>query len=425
MRDGDVGDDHAGRAGRSGPLLGGWITDNISWPWIFYINMPVGIVAAGVTWSIYRTRETPTRKLPIDCVGLGLLVLWVGALQIMLDKGKELDWFALDRRSSSLAVVAVVGFAFFLVWELTDEHPVVDLRLFARRNFWTGTLATVARLRPVLRQRRAAAAVAAAVHGLHRDRGRHGAGAGRRARDHAVADGRQERRARSTRAASRPSRSSSSRWCCGCARTSTRRPTSATLMIPTIIQGAAMAFFFIPLVTHHLSGLDAGPHRRRRRACPTSRASPPARSARRSSTTLWENRAALHHAQLAEQRSAAHDAATTQALAALQARPASRRSRALAQLNRLVDQQAFMLAANDIFYVSALLFLLLIAVVWLARPAKGPAQGGEAAPARTDVPAGDRLLLFQPARNGDGGRADREQRQGFRLGNGVWCAGDS
>src|SRR6267142_899692 len=76
-----------------GPLLGGWITDNISWPWIFYINVPVGLVAAAVTWLIYKKRETPTVKLPIDGVGLGLLVIWVGALQIMLDKGKDLDWF--------------------------------------------------------------------------------------------------------------------------------------------------------------------------------------------------------------------------------------------------------------------------------------------------------------------------------------------
>ena len=70
-----------------GPLLGGWITDNISWPWIFYINVPVGIAAAFVSWLIYHKRETPTAKVPVDGVGLGLLVLWVGALQIMLDEG--------------------------------------------------------------------------------------------------------------------------------------------------------------------------------------------------------------------------------------------------------------------------------------------------------------------------------------------------
>ena len=73
-----------------GPLLGGWITDNIAWPWIFYINVPVGIVSAIVVWVIYKERETPTCKLPIDGVGLGLLVIWVGAMQIVLDRGKDL-----------------------------------------------------------------------------------------------------------------------------------------------------------------------------------------------------------------------------------------------------------------------------------------------------------------------------------------------
>ena len=109
-----------------GPLLGGWITDNIAWPWIFYINVPVGLAAAAVTWSIYRRRDTPTARRPIDGVGLGLLVLWVGALQVMLDKGRELDWFA-SGTVVALAIAAAIGFALFVVWELTDEHPVVDL----------------------------------------------------------------------------------------------------------------------------------------------------------------------------------------------------------------------------------------------------------------------------------------------------------
>src|SRR3954464_3860220 len=124
-----------------GPLLGGWITDNISWSWIFYINIPVGIAAAFATLAIYRKRESARVKLPIDKVGLALLVLWVGSLQVMLDLGKEKDWFS-SGIIIGLAVTAVVGFAFFLIWELTDKHPVVELRLFARRNFWAGTLST-------------------------------------------------------------------------------------------------------------------------------------------------------------------------------------------------------------------------------------------------------------------------------------------
>ena len=76
-----------------------------------------------------------------SAIGLALLVIWVGALQLMLDKGKELDWFH-SAQIVTLAVVAVVGFAFFLIWELTEKHPVVDLSLFKRRNFWSGAVAT-------------------------------------------------------------------------------------------------------------------------------------------------------------------------------------------------------------------------------------------------------------------------------------------
>src|SRR5581483_3821575 len=123
-----------------GPVLGGWITDNIAWPWIFYINVPVGIVAGLMTWVIYRRRETPTAKIPIDGIGLGLLVVWVGAMQVMLDKGKDLDWFN-SGQIVALAIVAVIGFVLFIIWELTDEHPIVDLSLFRGRNFWVSTLA--------------------------------------------------------------------------------------------------------------------------------------------------------------------------------------------------------------------------------------------------------------------------------------------
>jgi DHA2 family multidrug resistance protein len=77
----------------AGPLLGGYISDNYVWPWIFLINVPVGVFCAWMCWNNLQSHETPTHKIPIDRVGLVLLFVWVGALQIMLDKGKDLDWF--------------------------------------------------------------------------------------------------------------------------------------------------------------------------------------------------------------------------------------------------------------------------------------------------------------------------------------------
>src|SRR6516225_7245040 len=124
----------------AGPILGGWISDNISWPWIFYVNIPVGIVAALATWAIFRNRDSVIKKAPIDMVGLVLLITWVGSLQVMLDKGKDLDWFS-STTIVVLALVAVIALAFFSVWELTAEHPVVDLSLFELRNFTGGTIA--------------------------------------------------------------------------------------------------------------------------------------------------------------------------------------------------------------------------------------------------------------------------------------------
>ncbi len=131
-------DDDAYRVRGRPPILGGWISDNTSGPWIFYVNIPVGILAAGATYFIFRDRDSALRKAPIDVVGLGLLVVWVGSLQIMLDKG--LDWFN-STTIVVLALVAVIAFAFFIVWELTAEHLVVDMSLFALRNFTGGTIA--------------------------------------------------------------------------------------------------------------------------------------------------------------------------------------------------------------------------------------------------------------------------------------------
>lgn len=346
-----------------GPLLGGWITDNIAWSWIFYINIPVGIVAAAAAWAIYRKRETVVRKLPIDGVGLALLVLWIGALQMMLDLGKEHDWFQ-SPLIVGLGVVAVVGFAFFLIWELTDAHPVVELRLFARRNFWAGTITTsvayglffgnVVLLPLWLQQFMGYTAT---------DAGMIMAPVGLMAIVFSPVVGK-------TVGKVDPRRYATFAFVVFALVLWMRSHFNTqadfnTILIPTIIQGVAMAFFFIPLMTITMSGL--GPERMAAASGLTNFVRITAGAMGTSiSTTLWESRAALHHAQLAEAVNPG-SAAAQAALNGLQAGGLSQ-EQALAQVNRLIDQQAFMLAANDIFWLSAMIFLALIPLVWLTKP---------------------------------------------------------
>jgi MFS transporter, DHA2 family, multidrug resistance protein len=124
----------------AGPVLGGYISDNYIWPWIFLINVPVGAFCLFISWTNLKNQETPTRKLPIDRVGMALLFIWVGALQILLDEGKDLDWFN-SVVIVALALVTVIAFVAWLIWELTEKHPIVDLSLFKSRNFTLGTVA--------------------------------------------------------------------------------------------------------------------------------------------------------------------------------------------------------------------------------------------------------------------------------------------
>ncbi|HTP72351.1 MAG TPA: DHA2 family efflux MFS transporter permease subunit [Burkholderiaceae bacterium] len=354
-----------------GPLLGGWITDNFNWPWIFYINVPVGLLSAAFTWSIYRSRDPGPRKVPFDAVGLVLLVVWIGAFQVMIDKGKELDWFG-STQIVTLAIVAAVGFAYFLAWELTDTHPIVNLRLFARRNFLVGTVAlsigyglffgNVVLLPLWLQQWMGYTATWA---------GMTMAPVGLLAIVLSPWVGKNVARL--------DPRMLTTVAFVGFALVLWMRSnfnTNATvwvILIPTLLQGAAMAFFFIPLQSIVFSGLR--PEQMPSAAGMSNFVRITAGAFGTSVfTTLWDSRASLHHAQLTEQLHRGNDAAM-QALSRLGASGLSP-EQASGMLNRLVDQQAYTMAATDLFYLSALLFLGLIGIVWLAQP-----RGGGAAPA--------------------------------------------
>jgi MFS transporter, DHA2 family, multidrug resistance protein len=125
-----------------GPILGGTISDNWGWHWIFFINIPIAAFCSLAALGVLRKVETLIERIPIDVIGLVLLVVWVGALQLMLDLGREHDWFD-DSFIITLACIAAAGFLVFLVWELTERQPVVDLRVFRHRGFTVSVTALV------------------------------------------------------------------------------------------------------------------------------------------------------------------------------------------------------------------------------------------------------------------------------------------
>ncbi len=346
-----------------GPLLGGWITDVISWPWIFYINIPVGLVAAAATWSIYRTRDPGPRRVPLDVVGLALLVLFVGALQVMIDKGKELDWFS-STEIVLLTVVAVVSFLFFLAWEMTEKHPIVDLRLFAKRNFWLGSTSLAIAyglffgnvvLMPLWLQQYMGYTATWAGFAL--------APVGVLAIVLSPWVGKNVRRIDPRKLATVAFLGFALvLWMRSHFNT---QADFATILLPTVLQGAAMAFFFIPLQAIVFSGL---PPERMPAAAGLSNFVRIVAGAVGTSlfTTVWESRAVLHHAHLSESINLGNDTAV-QTLSQLQAAGNSR-EQALATVDRLINQQAFTMAATDIFWLSSILFVVLIGMVWLTKP---------------------------------------------------------
>jgi len=358
----------------AGPALGGWITDSYSWSWIFYINVPVGLFAAGVIWAIYRDRETPSRKLPIDKVGLMSLIVWVASLQIMLDKGKDLDWFA-SPTIWALTIVAAVGFVFFLIWELTEDKPIIDLRLFAGRNFLGGTVAiSVAYaiffanlvvlpqwIQGYLGYRSVDAGLVTAPLGIF---------SVMLAPVMGKIMPRSDMRVLATLAF------------LGFAGVFFMRSHYTTgvdpytLVLPTLLQGIPMALFFTPLTAIILSGL---PPEKIPAAAGLSNFARIFTGAVGTSlvATGWNDRTIFHHARLVEQTSV-NNPSLVDAIAGLQATLGASAQKAGAFFESSLSAQAAMLGLNDIFWLSAVTFVAIIPLIWLTKPAKGASAGAAA-----------------------------------------------
>ena len=347
-----------------GPILGGWISDNMTWSWIFFINVPIGILCAIGCARGLKGRDQPGRKLPVDGVGLGMLVVWVAALQIMLDQGKDADWFS-SPMIVGLAIAAAVGFVAWLIWESTERHPMTDLSAFRSRNFAVGVAGfclgygaffsnTV--LLPLWMQTQLGyiatwAGLAMAPAGL-------------------VAVILSPIAAR------------------GLGRVDTRISASVALALfgvaafmragltpdanfvaftlPMWVQGVAMGFFFTAMITLSLAEI------------PTEKL-PAATSllnfaritaggfAASLATTVWDRREALHQTRLAESLGTRPGAAQP-ALDALHHLGVTGGS-ALAAVGRTAVGQAYASAALDVFLLSGWIMLLLIPLIWLARKA--------------------------------------------------------
>ena len=355
----------------AGPILGGWITDNLSWPWLFYINVPVGILAALASWWLLRHRESQKVKVPVDVVGLVLLVVGVGSLQFMLDNGNEQDWFA-STEIVVAAVVAVVALAFFIPWELTDPHPVVDLHLFKRRNFVVGALSVSVAyfafsginvvyplwLQTTLGYTSTWAGFAIAPVGIV-------------ALFMAPIIGKNIHRI-NLRAAPTIAFcifATSLYW----VSTLNDQASFEQLALPRLVQGIGLALFFLPLNQIVMSGVSS------RELASAAGLSNFLRTIAGSISTavciwMWNDRSDYHHGVLIE-----HITPDSVATAAYQGQLAGQgfsEGLSFAYIERVIGIQATTMGANDVFLMLSVLYLMLIPFVWLARPPFGAAGGG-------------------------------------------------
>ncbi|WP_394261335.1 DHA2 family efflux MFS transporter permease subunit [Moraxella boevrei] len=345
-----------------GPILGGYLVDNYHWGWIFFINIPIGVVAIVLAWQQLKNRETPIHKTKVDVIGLTLLVVGVGALQFFLDRGKELDWFA-SSEIILLALVSVLGLAYLVIWERGEKFPIIDLSLFADRNFTIGTVVISLAfllymgaivLLPVMLQQTMGytaiwAGLAAAPIGIFPVLLTPIIGKYARSVDMRILV-----------TLSFIVYASTFVW------RSEFNPQMAfwDVFWPQLIQGIGTAMFFMPLTTIALSNVPM--HKMASATGLFTFVRTLAGGIGASLVmTVWDRRSVLHHAYLTETVS---NGSNAQALVAQLEATGMTHQQALTYLNQNITQQALIIGSNDVFYAFGFIFLLLIGLIWLAKP---------------------------------------------------------
>jgi DHA2 family multidrug resistance protein len=356
-----------------GPLLGGYISDNYHWSWIFLINIPVGLFGGITIWTLMKRRDSAIVRQPLDVVGLLLMVVGIGSLQLMLEIGREYDWFA-SSFITTLGVVAVVTLTFFIAWVWTAEHPVVDLHLLRDINFRYGVIllsvgfmtyfGTVVVfplwLQSVMGYTSAQAGMAMAPLGiftliLSPIIGRN-----------------------ITRLNLRVLSTCAFIIMGGVSLWNSFLSLDAdfwTIVSPRLVQGIGMACFFMPVQSLMLSNITPD-HMAAASGLSNFLRTLGAAMGTAISVTMWDHLATDNHARLVENVSI-YSPTSNSYLNTLQAAGLTL-EQAYAAVERTISAQSYMMATNEFFSYCALAFFSLTGLVWLTRPKKmaAPPAGG-------------------------------------------------
>ena len=353
-----------------GPLIGGWLTDNLVWRWAFYINLPFGVLSAYLVYRLFGAPKPISSKEKIDFMGIGLLVSAVSCTQIALDKGSELDWLS-SPFIMSLSVIALISWISFVIWELGEEHPIVDLRLFKLVNFRTSAICLglgsfafyiYIVIGPLWLQTQlgytafdagkvmAITGVLALFCGplfganIHRVDARIIASIG----FVAMATG------------------------CWIASGFTTGVDEHTLMAARLIMGVGIAGFFMPMSAISMSQLK-GHQIASGTGISNFLRNIGASVGTALSTTLWQDNAIRHHENLMGNIHLGHPAYSQFSDQAIKLGMTEMQKNAF--VDYLVSSQAYMLSTNQLMLMAAFILLILIPLIWMSKPPFGSGKG--------------------------------------------------